>query len=171
MILPMWVFWVALAAMVVGLVGVILPLIPGVALIWFVALVYAIAERFATIDPITLAVLTILGAVGFTADLWMSQAGAKVAGASVTSMVAALVAGSIGAMLGAAFLGVGAVPGTIVGALAGVVLAEWYQRRDWREAFKAAGGWLVGCTLSSVVQLLIAVLMIIIFVWQALLRG
>ena len=167
----MWVFWVALAAMVVGLVGVILPVIPGVGFIWLVALVYAIAERFGTIDPITFAILTILGAIGFTSDLWMSQAGAKVAGASISSMLAAVVAGSFGAILGSALLGIGAVPGVIVGALAGVVLAEWYQRRDWGEAFKAAGGWLIGCTLSGVIQFLVALLMIIIFVWQALLRG
>jgi uncharacterized protein YqgC (DUF456 family) len=167
----MWVFWVALAAMLVGLVGVILPVIPGVSFIWLVALAYAIAERFATIDPITFSVLTILGAIGFTSDLWMSQAGAKVAGASITSMLAAILAGLLGAMVGLALLGIGAVPGAIVGAFAGVVLVEWYQRRDWGEAFKAAGGWLVGCTLSTVMQFLIALLMIIIFVWQALPRG
>ena len=157
--------------MIVGLIGVILPVVPGVGFIWIVVLVYAIAERFATIDPITFAVLTILGAIGLTADLWMSQVGAKVGGASVWSLLAGLVLGAIGAIVGLAFLGVGAVPGAIIGAIAGVILAEWYKRKDWREAFKAGGGWLIGCTLSGGVQLLIAVLMILIFVWQTLLRG
>lgn len=164
----MWVFWVALAAMIVGLVGVILPVVPGVGFIWLVALLYAAAERFATIDPITFAVLTVLGAIGFTADLWMSQMGAKIGGASVWSLLAGLVLGAIGAIVGLVFLGVGALPGAIVGALAGVILAEWYRRKDWREAFKAGGGWLIGCTLSGGVQFIIGVLMILIFVWQAL---
>lgn len=171
MVLPVWAFWVALVVMIVGLIGVILPVVPGVGFIWIVVLVYAIAERFATIDPITFAVLTILGAIGLTADLWMSQVGAKVGGASVWSLLAGLVLGAIGAIVGLAFLGVGAVPGAIIGAIAGVILAEWYKRKDWREAFKAGGGWLIGCTLSGGVQLLIAVLMILIFVWQTLLRG
>lgn len=170
MVLPMWTFWLALAAMVVGLVGVILPVVPGVGFIWIVVLVYAIAERFATIDPITFAVLTVLGAIGFSADLWMSHVGAKAGGASIWSLLAGLVLGAIGAIVGVIFLGVGAVIGAIVGTVAGVVLAEWYQRKDWREAFKAGGGWLVGCTLSGGVQFLIAILMIIIFVWQTL-RG
>jgi hypothetical protein len=170
MVLPKWVFWLALAAMLVGMVGVVLPVIPGVGFIWLVVLSYAIAERFATIDPLTFAVLTVLGAIGVSADLWMSQAGAKVGGASVWSLLAGLVLGAIGAVLGLAFLGVGAVPGFIIGAVAGVILAEWYRRGDWREAFKAGGGWLVGCTLSGVVQFLISILMILIFVWQAL-RG
>ncbi|HEY68108.1 MAG TPA: DUF456 domain-containing protein [Thermoflexia bacterium] len=164
----MWAFWVALATMIVGLIGVILPVVPGVGFIWLVVLVYAVAEHFATIDPITFAVLTVLGAIGFTADLWMSQVGAKVGGASVWSLLAGLVLGAIGAIVGLVFLGVGAVPGAIVGAIAGVILAEWYRRKDWREAFKAGGGWLVGCTLSGGVQFLVAILMILIFVWQAL---
>ncbi len=170
MVLPMWAFWLALAAMAVGLIGVILPVVPGVGFVWLVVLVYAVAERFATIDLMTFAVLTVLGAIGLTADLWMSQAGAKVGGASGWSLLAGLVLGAIGAIVGAIFLGVGAVPGAIVGTIAGVVLAEWYRRKDWREAFKAGGGWLVGCTLSGGVQFLIAILMILIFVWQAL-RG
>ncbi|MFQ6102629.1 MAG: DUF456 domain-containing protein [Anaerolineae bacterium] len=170
MVLPMWAFWIALAAMIVGLIGVILPVVPGVGFIWLVVLIYAIAERFATIDPITFVVLTVLGAIGFTADLWMSQVGAKAGGASVWSLLAGLLLGTIGAIVGLVFLGVGAIPGAIVGAVAGVILAEYYKRKDWREAFKAGGGWLVGCTLSGGVQLLIAVLMILIFVWQVL-RG
>ena len=168
--LPMWVFWVALGAMIVGLIGVILPIVPGVGFIWLVALIYAIAERFATIDPITFAVLTVLGAIGVSADLWMSHAGAKVGGASAWSLLAGLGLGAIGAIVGLVFLGVGAVPGAILGAILGIVLAEWYRHRDWREAFKVGGGWLIGCTLSGGVQFLIGVLMIVIFVWQVL-RG
>jgi uncharacterized protein YqgC (DUF456 family) len=164
----MWAFWVALAAMLVGLLGVILPLVPGVGFIWLVTLIYAIAERFATIDPLTFFVLTLLGATGFSADLWMTQVGAKIGGASVWSLLAGLALGAIGAVIGAIFLGIGAVVGAFVGAIAGVILAEWYQRKDWNEAIKAGGGWLVGCTLSGGVQFLIAILMILIFVWQAL---
>lgn len=168
MILPMWAFWIALAAMIVGLVGVILPVVPGVGFIWLVLLVYAIAERFATIDPITFTFLTLLGAIGFSADLWMSQLGAKAGGASIWSLLAGLLLAAVGAILGLAFLGIGAVPGAIIGAVLGVVLAEWYKRKDWGEALKAGGGWLVGCTLSGGVQFLVAILMIVVFVWQAL---
>lgn len=156
--------------MFVGLVGVVLPLVPGIGFVWLVILIYAIAEQFATIDPITFGFLTLLGAIGVSTDLWMSQAGAKIGGASVWSLLAGLVLGGIGAVLGLIFLGIGAVPGAIAGAVLGVVLAEWYRRRDWREAFKAAGGWLVGCTLSGVVQFLLGILMTLIFVWQVL-RG
>ena len=167
MTLPVWAYWVAMVAMFIGLVGVILPLVPGVGLIWLVSLLYALAEGFATIDPLTFAVLTLLGAVGFTADLWMTQLGAKAGGASIWSLVAGLLLGMIGAILGLVYLGVAVGPLAALGAILGIVLAEWYRRKNLREAIKAGGGWLVGCTLAGALQLLIAVLMILIFAWQA----
>jgi uncharacterized protein YqgC (DUF456 family) len=166
----MWAFWVALAAMIIGLSGILVPIVPDIALIWLVILVYAIAERFATIDPLTFVCLTVLAALGFSAEFWMSQAGAKVSGASFWSILAAVVLGIVGAVSGLIFLGLGAIPGAFVGALLGLVLAEWYQRRNWRETLKVVGGWLAGYLLSVGVQLYIGILMIFIFVWQTL-RG
>ncbi|OQY19238.1 MAG: hypothetical protein B6I35_12000 [Anaerolineaceae bacterium 4572_32.2] len=168
--LPEWAFVAALIAMFVGIIGVILPVVPGVGFIWIVVLIYAIAEKFATIDLITFTVLTILGVIGFTADLWMTQVGAKAGGASPFSLLVGFLLGTVGALVGAIFLGVGAIPGAIVGAIAGVVIAEYHRREDWNEAFKAGGGWAAGCLLSGGVQFLIAILMILIFVWQVL-RG
>jgi len=179
MVLPMWAFWVALAAMLVGLLGVFLPLVPGVGLIWLVALVYAIAEGFATIDAITFAVLTLLGALGVSSDLWMSKLGAKLGGASTKALLAGLgfgvlgallglALGAIGAVFGAPWLELGAIPCAIVGALLGVFIIEYRARGDWREALKAGGGWLIGCTLSGAVQLLISLVMMALFAWQAL---
>ena len=79
-------------------------------------------------------------------------------------------AGLVGALLGALFLGIGAVPGALIGTLAGIFLAEYYRREDWREALRVAGAWLIGCTLSGVVQLFLGIAMMAIFIWQVL-RG
>ena len=170
MSLPAWAFWGALVAMVIALLGVFVPIIPDIALIWLVALVYAIAERFASIDPLTFAALTFLAALGITAEFWMSQAGAKISGASIWSILAGIALSVVGAILGLVFLGIGAVPGALLGAVLGLVLAEWYQRRQWQETLKVVGGWLVGYLLSVGVQLYIGALMILIFVWQVI-RG
>ena len=170
MVLPMWAFWTAMVAMAIGLIGVILPVVPGVGFIWIVILIYAIAEQFATIDLITFVVLTILGAIGLTADLWMSQVGAKAGGASPWSLLVGLLLGAVGAIVGILFFGIGAIPGAIIGAIAGVIIAEYHRREDWDEALKVGGGWAMGCALSGVVQFIIAILMMLIFVWQVL-RG
>ena len=178
MVLPTWAFWAALIAMAIGFLGVFLPLVPGVGFIWLVALIYAIAEGFTTIDPITFTILTILGAVGVTSDIWMSKLGAKLGGSSFQALLVGLVFGIAGAIIGATLgligtltgiplLGIGAVPIAIVCALLGIFLVEWHIRDDWREALKVCGGWLIGCAVSGVVQAGISFLMILIFAWQA----
>lgn len=154
--------------MFIGLLGVILPVVPGVGLIWIAALVYAIAEGFATIDPLAFAVLTVLGAIGVTADIWVSQAGGKLGGASWQALLAGLGLGVVGFVIGLALGGVGAVPAGMVGALLGILLVEYQRRKDWKEAARAGAGWLVGCLLSGTVQLFVGLTMILLFGWQVL---
>ena len=156
-------FWltVTLAAMFISLLGVLLPLVPGVALIWLVALVYAVAEGFKNIDPITMIVLSVIALPGITADIWVSSLGAKAGGASLWSIVASLVGGVVG------FL-VSTLPGAIIGALVGLMAVELFRAKDWRQALKASGGWIAGWLLATVVQIITGVIMIAIFWWQAM---
>jgi uncharacterized protein YqgC (DUF456 family) len=164
---PNWPFWIALIVMLIGLAGTILPVLPGIGLIWATALVYAIIERFATIDTLTFAVLTLLAAVGIGSDLLLSHAGSKLAGASWQALAAGFVLGAVAFVLALIFGGIGALPAAIIGTVTGIVLIEFRRQRSWREALKAGGGWLVGCLASRAVQFVIGVLMIVIFVWQA----
>jgi len=166
--LPEWAFWLTLGVMVVGLIGTVIPVLPGVELIWLAALVYAIAERFATIDPLTFAALTALAAIGITANIWASHLGSRLGGASWQALLAGLGLGAVGFLLGLFVGGIGAVPGGLIGALAGVLLVEYHRRKDWRGAARAGTGWLVGCLLSGFIQMTVGIVMILIFVWQGL---
>lgn len=166
----MWTFWLALAVMLIGLVGVVLPGVPGVGLIWMAALVYALAEGFATIDPITFVMLTVLAAAGVTADIWVSHAGSKLGGASWQALLAGLGLGAIGFIIGLLSGGIGAVPGGMIGTLLGIAIVEYLRRKDWTQVARAGAGWLVGCLLSGAVQLFVSVTMILLFAWQVL-RG
>lgn len=155
-------FWlaVALTVMFIGLLGVLLPLIPGVGLIWITALIYAIAEGFQNVDPITMVVLSLIAIPGITADIWVSSLGAKVGGASFWSIVASLLGGVIGFLLFN-------LPGALIGSLVGLVVVELFRAKDWRQALKASGGWVVGRLVSTAVQFVVGVIMIAIFWWQA----
>ncbi|HID62510.1 MAG TPA: DUF456 domain-containing protein [Anaerolineae bacterium] len=153
-----WLIFV-LILMFIGLLGVVLPLVPGIVLVYLAALLYAFIEGFARIGPITLAVLTVLAVVGVTADLWVSSLGAKVGGASVWALLGGLVLGLVGLIFFS-------LPGAIVGSIVGVVAVEMWRARDWRKVIRSGGGWLIGWLLSTVVQLSIALIMIAIFLWQ-----
>ena len=168
MSLPEWAFWLTLGVMLVGLVGTLIPVLPGIELIWLAALVYAIAERFTTIDPLTFAALTALAAIGITANIWASHLGSRLGGASWQALLAGLGLGALGFLIGLFVGGIGAVPGGLIGSLTGILLVEYRRRKDWKGAARAGTGWLVGCLLSGFIQMTVGVVMILIFVWQGL---
>ncbi len=164
-------FWLALVAMVIGLAGTVLPALPGIALIWIAAAIYAIAEGFATLTPLAFGVLTVLAVIGLVSEFFLTQAATRVSGASPKAALAGAVGGAIGFVLGSLIGGVGAAPGGIIGALVGVVLVEYLNRKNLRDAVRAGGGWLAGCLASRLAQFVIALAMVVIFVWQAGFRG
>jgi uncharacterized protein YqgC (DUF456 family) len=145
--------------MLVGLIGTVLPIIPGTILIVAGALLYALVDGFQVVGWPTLVVLGVLAAVATTADLWASSVGAKIGGASGWSVVIGMLAGLVGFV-------VFNLPGAIIGAILGVLLTEIVRVGDWKQALKAGSGWVVGWILSTVVQLGIGLIMVAIFVWQ-----
>ena len=166
--MPAWTFWVAVFLMLVGMVGILVPALPGAAIMWAVVLVYSILDRFVTIGVPWFVVLTILGLTGATADIWVSLLGARAGGASIASTLFSLAGAAIGGVIGF-FVGViGAFPGMVAGALLGVFLNELRVHRRWKAALKATLGLVVGFTVSTVVQLSIAAVMLAVFVWRGL---
>lgn len=168
MVLPAWAFWLTLGVMVLGLIGVLIPVLPGIELIWLAALIYAIAERFATIDLLTFIVLTIMAGLGITANIWGSQLGGKMGGASWQALLAGTGLGALGFLIGLIAGSIGAIPAGLIGALAGTLAVEYYRRKDWKGSVRASAGWLAGCLLSGVVQFILGLAMILLFVWRAI---
>ena len=152
---------IAFLIALVGLIGTVLPVIPGTILIFAGALLYAFVDGFQVVGWPTLVVLGVLTAVATTADLWATSVGAKIGGASGWSVVIGLLAGLVGFV-------VFNLPGAIIGAVLGVLLTEIVRVRDWKQALKAGSGWVVGWILSTVVQLGIGLVMVAILVWQVL---
>jgi uncharacterized protein YqgC (DUF456 family) len=148
-----------LMVMLVGLIGIVLPIIPGTILIFLAALIYALVEGFRVIGWPTLVVLGLLALTATTADLWASSVGAKIGGASGWSVVVGLVGGLVGFI---AF----SLPGAMIGAVVGVLLTEIVRVGDWKQALKAGSGWVVGWVVSTVFQLGVGLIMVAIFVWQ-----
>jgi uncharacterized protein YqgC (DUF456 family) len=169
--MPEWGSWVALAVMLVGLVGTILPAVPGITLIWAALLVYGIVDRFATLTPAVFVVLTLLAATAVVSDLVFTHAASRIAGASWQAIAAGLVLGAAGFVLGFFVGGIGAVPAGVIGTLVGIVGVEYVHRRNLAEAIRAGGGWLAGCLASRLVQFMIGLVMIGVFVWRTGVAG
>jgi uncharacterized protein len=153
----------AMIFVIVGLIGTVVPGIPGTILIFLGALLYAVLEGFQSVGWPTLLVLGLLTVAATTADVWATSVGARLGGASGWSIVGGMVGGLVGLL-------VFTLPGAILGALLGVLAVEILRARDWRQALKAGGGWAVGWIIATILQVGIGLAMAAIFVWQVM-RG
>jgi uncharacterized protein len=170
-----------LVLMFVGLLGSVLPGLPGVTLIFLSALVYAIITGFRTVGIMILVVLFVFAAIAFVADFVATSYGARRFGASNWGTVGGAVGGIAGALIGLLFLGIGSLFGLILGTIAGVFIGEYLRRErqvdqqeteptqaDWRRASRAAGGALVGYLASAVILGLLGLASVAVFVLAVL---
>ena len=166
-----------LVLMFVGLLGSVVPGLPGVTLIFLSALLYAILTGFQSVGAVILVVLFVLAALAFVADFFATTYGARRFGASNWGTVGGAIGGIAGALVGLLFLGIGSLFGLILGTIAGVFFGEYLRRErqgdqeerdaadsDWRRASRATGGVLIGYLASAVAQGLLGLASVIIFV-------
>lgn len=138
---------VVLVALViaVGLVGILVPLLPGTVLVFGAIAVWAFVER-TTVAWVTLGIVTaLLGASLLVKYLWPMR---RMRGADVrTSSLFA------GAVLGIVGFFVVPVLGLVLGFVLGVYLAELANRRDQRLAWASTVHAIKGVALSVGVEL------------------
>lgn len=147
--------------MVVGLAGVVIPMLPGLALIWVAALVYGLQVGFGAGGVVVMVVLTLLTVVSTVLGVILPKRAAAESGASGRTQLV----GVLGALVG--FFAIPVV-GVVVGALVGVLLAEYADKGNWPDARSATIGVAKGFGISSVVQLAIGLSMIAVWsVWAA----
>ena len=177
---------VTLIVMFVGLLGSVLPALPGVALIFVSALVYSYLTDFEVVGATVLVVLGIFTVLAFVADFIGTAYGARRFGASNWGTAGGAVGGLVGALAGALFFGIGALFGLILGSVGGVFLGEYLRRRrqgsstpdteeprvrpassegdDWRRTGRAAGGVFVGYLIAAVAQGILGLASVIVFI-------
>ena len=148
---------VALLLMAFGTFAAVLPVVPGPALVWFAAMIYAIGTNFRSPGIVTLIVLTILMIIGSTTNIWMAALGVKVTGGTVWGIIGGLIGMLIGTLL---FFPIGALIGVVVGTLGFELLASG----DWRKALRIGGATAGGFLLGVVAEFLVALIMDIVFI-------
>ncbi len=151
----------------VGLVGAVVPVIPGAPLIWLGALAWAIGDRFQRIDWITLAVLGVIALAATFAEYWMTPLTQTRAGYGWKSILVAFGGGIAGGILLSEIPIAGTLCGAAIGSVVAVSALAFWQQRSWSQALHAAQTYLVGCALSAAVEVSLSLLMIAIFAWRA----
>jgi len=156
-------FGLAVAFILVGMVGIVIPILPGMLLVWLSVLVYAVGTDFATIGWPSLVFITIIALVTGLSNIWLPLLGAEKSGAAKR----ALFLGVVGAIVGTFVIPLPLL-GTVIGYAIGVFLGELIKQRDWRLALKASLGGVAGWGISMIVEIVGALVILTIFVVQVL---
>ena len=152
-----------------GLVGSVIPVIPGPLIIWLGAFLWAMGDNFETLGWPMLFLLGLMALTAWGADLMFSTVLSRRAGASWKSIVGAVVGGIVGGiLLGGSPPILGSLFGAILGAMVGMYLVELYDKRNRRAAAVAVRAYLASMILGSVTEFGIALGMVGIFVWRVL---
>jgi len=160
-------FGLAVAFIILGIIGIAIPILPGILLIWMTVLVYASLTDFTSIGYIAFALITIIALISGTADFWLPLLGAKKTGASFRSLILGVVGAIIGTIIGATTV-VATLLGTIIGYAAGIIFGEYLKHRDWRLALKASLGGLAGWGVATIFQITAGVVILAIFIINVL---
>jgi uncharacterized protein YqgC (DUF456 family) len=150
-------FWVilGLAAIVLGIAGVVLPLLPGMPLLFGGFWLLAWSDGFVRVGEWTIVLLGALALLAWGIDYVAATLGVKRVGASGKAVVGA----AIGTVLGLAAGLVGVIVGPVLGAIAG----EWLARRDSVQASRAGLAAGISFLLGIVAKIGIAFTMLGIF--------
>ena len=145
----------------IGVLGMILPVLPGAPVIFLGALLAAWGEEFAYIGYGTLIVLGLLAAFAVAVDFIAGAFGVKRFGASPGAVTGA----TIGAIVGLFF----GLIGVLVGPFVGAAIGELSVRRNLAAASRAGVGAALGLALGAAAKLAIAFTMVGVIVVMRLL--
>ena len=143
--------------MAVGAIGTIVPLLPGLALVWGAGLVYGLVEGFGAVGVVAFAVMTVVAAAAAVAGWVVPHRRASGAGAG---------RGSVWLGVAAAVVGFFVVPvvGLALGGVLGVYVGEHLRTRDAGMAWTSTRATITGFGIAALLQFAAALAMIVVWV-------
>ncbi len=164
------IYWIVLALMGIGVIGAIIPGLPGSSIILTAILIWCIATNFAAVNLSLILVFVVLilsAGIEYVALFW----GAKQSGASKWSQrgaIAGMVLGFLG-LIPALPVG-GPIFGLLAGAVIGSFAGEYLYRSGlesgarFKQAFKVSMGIVVSSIIGNVIETLLAAIAVLIFI-------
>lgn len=148
--------WLLAGALIVlGLAGLILPVLPGIPLMYAGLILLAWAGDFVHVGWITLTLLGILTLLSYGIDFLATALGARRFGASPRAVMGAALGGLVGLFFG--------LPGILLGPFVGAVLGEFSRKATLEQATQAGLGATLGLLFGALLKLALAFTMLGVF--------
>lgn len=145
--------------MLVGLAGTLIPILPGLALIWAAGVLYGLLVGFGPVGWGVMVVLSLALVVSVVKGVLVPRRMAEGKGVSGWSQLVAF----IGAVIGFFVI---PVIGLVVGALVGLLVAEYLNHGAWAPAWEATVAVAKGFGLSVLIDLALGLAMLSLWaVW------
>jgi hypothetical protein len=139
-----------------GIAGTILPVLPGVPLVFFGLVVAAWIDDFQRVGWGVLVFLAVVTVLSQVIDLLATAKGAQKLGAGRTALLGATVGLVVGLFFG--------LPGLIAGPFLGAFLGEYMIKGNILQSGKAGFGTWLGLLCGVVLKLVVVVAMVGIFI-------
>lgn len=150
---------IAIGIIILGILGTVVPLLPGLPLVFVAIFMYAMITNFQVISLANVFVYLVLAALGMGIDIFAGTYGAKRFGASKFGIIGSI----LGLVAGLITLGpVGLILGPIIGSVSG----ELFTGKSFNKAVKIGFGSLIGFLGVAVAQLLISLIMAGTFIFK-----
>ncbi len=147
---------IAVIFFTVGVIGSVLPALPGAPLIWLGMLIYGLFVKFNNLSTYFFIGQALAVGLIFLIDYLAGVWGVNRYGGSKAAVWGSI----LGGLLGVIFMGpLGLIFGPFIGAIAG----ELYQRSSLEKAFRVGMGTMIGFLGGMVLKLSIEIVMIVWF--------
>lgn len=154
----LWLTYLAAGLLIaIGLAGVVLPILPGIPLMFAGMWLVAWVQDFSQIGAVTLWILALLTVLSVVVDLLASVLGAQRVGASRAGLFGAAVGTVVGLFFG--------LPGILLGPLIGAVAGELLYRPGLHGATRVGLATWAGIVVGAVFKVAIAFIMLGLFVF------
>lgn len=146
--------------MIAGVLGSVLPFMPGTPLILLGAFIYSLATDFDPVGVWHLLALAAIVALTYALDYAAGALGAHKLGGSRWAVLGALLGGIIGIFFG--------IIGIVIGPVVGAVLFELIYRKEVSAGLRSGAGAVVGMVLGGVAKFSLALVMVGLFAFWTL---
>jgi uncharacterized protein YqgC (DUF456 family) len=140
---------------VVGLAGAVVPMLPGIPLIFGGLWIIAAVDRYQHIGWGWLTTLAVIGGLALALDFAAAALGTKRSGASSLAVTGALIGTVVGLFAG--------LPGLLIGPFAGALIGELAAGRSLQRSAHVGIAATIGMVLGAVVKLTASIMMVVLF--------
>lgn len=155
----------------IGFLGAFLPLIPASILMWLGFVLFKYWPGTPEMSWVVLIFATVLMLLAQIVDWLASYWGVRKLGGTWRGGLGAVIGIIFGPLIGSVIPGVGTLIGFILGPVIGAVLGELAGNKRFWEAHKAALGTLLGAFVAYIIKIMIAVTLLLLFIFAVLFPG